>query len=87
MSYEKFRSYLDGLFQVGMVITIPNPTKETMRCRVQIGEDGGAVMVTLPPGGEFTFVIGTQNMTAHIDGFDDPAPSAVSSGQQAADKE
>lgn len=72
MSYEKFRSFLDGLFQVGRCITVPNPTKGIMKCRVQIGEDGGAVLISLPPGGEFQFTIGTASLSVHIEGIETP---------------
>lgn len=72
MSDKTFRDFIARMYQIGQVAHIFNPLKEPMQCQIEIGTGGGAILITLPPGGELRFVVSAYDMKCHMER---PAPA------------
>ena len=66
MSDKAFRDFMARMNQIGQVAYICNPLAEPMRCQVEIGGEGGAVIITLPPGAELRFIVSAYDMRCHM---------------------
>jgi hypothetical protein len=80
MSDKAFRDFMARINQIGQVARIYNPLTEPMRCQVEIGGEGGAVIITIPPGGELRFIVSAYDMQCKME---TPTPAqTLSDGDQ-----
>jgi hypothetical protein len=65
-----------GTYSPGEKLTITNPNSGAAKYRVDFG-DAGAVILTIPPGGEFTVVVGTSGPQIYLEDFSSPEMRVV----------
>jgi hypothetical protein len=65
-----------GTYSIGEEIAITNPNSGAARYRADFGT-AGAVIVTIPPGGEFTVVVGTHGPQIYLEDYSTPDLHAV----------
>jgi hypothetical protein len=60
-----------GTYSLGEKIIITNPNSGAARYRIDFGA-AGAVILTIPPGGEFTVVVGTHGPQVNLEDYSTP---------------
>jgi hypothetical protein len=71
MSDKAFRDFMGRMNQIGQVLHFYNPLEEDMKNRITFGA-GGEAIITLPPGGEFCFVVTAYDTQCHLE---EPKPA------------
>lgn len=65
-----------GTYSPGEKLTITNSNSGAASYRIDFGT-AGAVRITIPPGGEFTVVVGTHGPQIYLEDFSKPEMKSI----------